>query len=157
MKILKTQVKLWQDGKGMIYNQDLDWEKVSDDFEIEDIEKMTEEDFGLEDGQDMEVIVTLFEEIPLIPTAKAIYWATEEDVEFVRFNRFILFRSILHGDEFWDEYQTEEEAIKAGDKAWDRMSDYDKKRTFEMCVIKSANPDPDAVDHMDGTIIKRWK
>ena len=61
------------------------------------------------------------------------------------------------GDIFVGEYETQEEAVKAGEDMFSRFSDYDKKHREEFFVFKSLNPDEDAENHYDGDIVKWWK
>lgn len=62
----------------------------------------------------------------------------------------------VNGDIFDKEFDSKEEAIKEADYRFNHMSDHDKKRTAELYVLESVNPDPESEDHFDGDIIKRW-
>lgn len=61
------------------------------------------------------------------------------------------------GTDIYDsEFENKEEAIKEAEYKFNHMTPGDKKRTKELYVLESANPDPDAENHFDGDIVKRW-
>lgn len=56
-------------------------------------------------------------------------------------------------DFFAQEFNTKKEAIDYAEYEWSCMSEYDKKRRDAYFVIESINPDVEAPDHYDGTLI----
>lgn len=56
-------------------------------------------------------------------------------------------------DEFVEEFDSKEKAIKFAIKEWDRMSDEDKLSRDNFYVLESVNPDEDAEDHYDGNLV----
>lgn len=56
-------------------------------------------------------------------------------------------------DVFTDEYEVKEEAVKAAELAWSRMSSHDRKDCTSFYVLESVNPDEDAWDHLDGNCV----
>lgn len=63
----------------------------------------------------------------------------------------------LKNDMFTNEYETKEEAVKAADQEWGRLTESDKKRRVAFYVLESVNPDEDTIDHFDGDVIKSYK
>lgn len=63
----------------------------------------------------------------------------------------------LKNDMFTEEFEIKEEAIKAADEDWHRLTESDKKRRIAFYVLESSNPDEEAEDHFDGDIIKSYK
>lgn len=63
----------------------------------------------------------------------------------------------LKNDMFTEEFETKEEAVKAADEEWDRLTESDKNRRTSYYVLESSNPDEEAEDHFDGDIIKSYK
>lgn len=61
-----------------------------------------------------------------------------------------------NGDMFTEEFETREEAINAADRAWTYLTEKDKKRREAFYVLESVNPDPEAVDHYDGNLVKNY-
>lgn len=61
------------------------------------------------------------------------------------------------GDIYTEEYTNQEEALKDAESLWNRLTENDKKRIGAFYLIKSANPDEEAEDHLDGDVIKAWK
>lgn len=61
------------------------------------------------------------------------------------------------GDIYTEEYTNREEALKDAESQWNRLTENDKKRREAFYLIKSANPDEEAEDHLDGDVIKTWK
>ena len=59
-------------------------------------------------------------------------------------------------DWFTDEFDDLDEAIAAGDSAFSLLTKIDKKRRTEFYLLESVNPDEDAENHLDGTVIKQW-
>lgn len=55
------------------------------------------------------------------------------------------------------EFATEKEAIDYADRIWNRMSEHDKEKLESFYVLKSINPDVDAINHFDGDSIKIYK
>ena len=51
-----------------------------------------------------------------------------------------------NGDWFTEEFNTAEEAIKAGDLEWGRLSERDRAQCEAFYVLKSVNPDSDGVE-----------
>lgn len=68
--------------------------------------------------------------------------------------KYILVDQIKTGDYFTKEFGAEEEAIRQGEADFNNLSEYDKKRRESFYVIESVNPNEEAVDHLDGDIIK---
>ena len=58
-------------------------------------------------------------------------------------------------DNFVEEFDSKDEAIKAAANGWYRMTAYEKQRCRSYYVLESANPDPEADNHFDGNPI--WK
>ena len=52
---------------------------------------------------------------------------------------------------------SEAEAIAEASAQWDLLTESDKKRRNEFLILKSVNPDPEAENHFDGDIVRRWK
>lgn len=63
----------------------------------------------------------------------------------------------LKNDMFTEEFETKEEAVKAADEEWDRLTESDKNRRTSYYVLESSNSDEEAEDHFDGNIIKSYK
>ena len=61
-----------------------------------------------------------------------------------------------NGDLFSEEYEAIESAIEAAELEFNRLTDFDKEQRSAFYVLESINPDPDAEDHFDGNVIKRW-
>ena len=61
------------------------------------------------------------------------------------------------GELFTEEFDSVEEAVQSADWDWCWLSEKDKARRTEIFVLKSANPDRDAEDHLEGDIVRRWK
>lgn len=64
-------------------------------------------------------------------------------------------------DVFIEYFRTEAEAIAEAQKQFERMTNSDRKRREAFHVMKTANPDKEAPDHLDGDIIvsfidKKW-
>ena len=61
-------------------------------------------------------------------------------------------------DEFVKEFESQEEAIKAGEDEYYHISldKTDLKRRKAFYLLKSVNPDPEAENHFDGEVIKKW-
>jgi len=60
------------------------------------------------------------------------------------------------GDMFTAEFATKEEAIAAGNRDFARLTAIDKKHRTAFYVLESENPDEEAENHMDGTVVKEW-
>lgn len=61
------------------------------------------------------------------------------------------------GSEWIEEYNTLEEATQAADYEWGRMNEADRKACDYAYILKSANPDEEADDHLNGEIIKVYR
>ena len=59
-------------------------------------------------------------------------------------------------DIFDKEFDSKDDAIKEAEYRFNHMTANDKKRTKELYVLESVNPDPEAENHFDGDIVKRW-
>ena len=59
-------------------------------------------------------------------------------------------------DIFTEEFETLETAIQEAERQFGRMTDREKKECNGFYVLETVNPDPEAVDHMDGTPVKTW-
>ena len=59
-------------------------------------------------------------------------------------------------DSFDEEFNNLEEAIKAGDRAFDQLTEHDKKQRTAFYLLESINPDESAENHYDGNIVKEW-
>ena len=71
--------------------------------------------------------------------------------------RYIVMDEVKNGDIFTEEHETLEAAIESAEYDWNHLSESDKKHRESFIVLKSANPDVDAENHLDGDIVKRWK
>lgn len=58
------------------------------------------------------------------------------------------------GDVFTKEFDDKDAAIEEAKFQWDYLAAQEKKQR-NICVLESVNPDPDAVEHMDGDIVWR--
>lgn len=61
------------------------------------------------------------------------------------------------GDGFTKEFDSKEDAIKYADSEWQHLSEHDKRHHSEFYIIKSANPDEDADNHLDGDVVKDYQ
>ena len=64
---------------------------------------------------------------------------------------------IANGDMFTDEFATEVEAIREADRQWNRLNETEKQNRESFYIIESDNPDVDADNHYDGSIVKIYK
>ena len=62
-----------------------------------------------------------------------------------------------HCSVFTKEFDTAEEAIRAGENDWSYLTAKEQKTRDEFYVLESVNPDENADDHFDGTPIRIWK
>lgn len=60
------------------------------------------------------------------------------------------------GDQFEKYFQTKEEGIEGGERAFSYLTKCDKKHIQDFYLMKTVNPDPESENHFDGDIIKRW-
>lgn len=60
-------------------------------------------------------------------------------------------------DIFTKEFNNAEEAISEGDRDWEYLTEYDKKRRNAFYLLESVNEDPESDEHFDGDIVKSWK
>lgn len=58
---------------------------------------------------------------------------------------------------FTKEFENEQEAIEEGQRDFDSLTEYDKKRRNAFYLLESVNEDPEADDHFDGDVLKSWK
>lgn len=66
--------------------------------------------------------------------------------------KYVLFEDC--GTDVWtSEYNEKREAVAAAEKAWDRLSEYDRKYRTVIYVLESDNPDENAENHFDGTAV----
>ena len=63
---------------------------------------------------------------------------------------YIVCDQVKNGDLFTEEFDDLEKAVKAANRDWEHMSDYDKNRREAFYVLESANPDESAENHFDG-------
>lgn len=70
--------------------------------------------------------------------------------------RFIYIEG-MKGSEWPEEYNTLEEALKAGDYNWSHKCEADKKALDYAYILESVNPDEEAPDHYDGNPVKIYK
>lgn len=61
------------------------------------------------------------------------------------------------GDMFVEEFETEEKATEYAETYWNYKCEADKKKCSEYYVLESINPDPEAENHFDGDVVKRYK
>lgn len=66
---------------------------------------------------------------------------------------YIVYDQIRNGDLYTGEFSDLDSAIRYAEREWSLMSDHDQGRRECYGVLRSANPDPDAVDHMDGELV----
>lgn len=59
-------------------------------------------------------------------------------------------------DAFTEEFETKEEAIAAGDRQFNYLTESDLKERTAFYVLESINPDEEATNHFDGEIVKEW-
>lgn len=59
-------------------------------------------------------------------------------------------------DAFTEEFETKEEAIAAGARQFNYLTESDLKERTAFYVLKSINPDEEAENHFDGEIVKEW-
>ena len=64
--------------------------------------------------------------------------------------KYILIDQIKNGDMFTEEYNDLEQARAAADRQFSSLSAHDKARRESFFVLKSVNPDEEAMDHFDG-------
>ena len=60
-------------------------------------------------------------------------------------------------DIFTEEFDDAEKAIRAADRSWEHLTGDEQRSRVRFLVLRSANPDEDAVDHLDGDVIYRLK
>ena len=63
---------------------------------------------------------------------------------------------VFNGDMFNEEFSGLEEAINKADYYWNNLTDSEKKKRTAFYVLDSVNPDEEAIDHLDGDIIKDY-
>lgn len=59
-------------------------------------------------------------------------------------------------DIFTKEYSNMSEALKAGEMIYRSFSKSEIKRRFFFYLLKSADPEETAENHLDGDIVKTW-
>jgi hypothetical protein len=64
---------------------------------------------------------------------------------------------IKKGDVFTEEFDSKEEALKRSDVEWNKLSEYDQRQRKAFYVLEAINPDEEAENHFDGSIIKEYK
>lgn len=64
---------------------------------------------------------------------------------------------VKDGDMFTEEFRSKDEAIKRLDYLWDHLTPNEQEKREAFYLIESANPDPEAEDHLDGYIIEYYK
>lgn len=62
-----------------------------------------------------------------------------------------------NGDQFMQEFNTAEEAIKQADIEWAHLTEKEKRDRTAFYILESVNPDEDAENHYDGNPIKDYK
>lgn len=63
----------------------------------------------------------------------------------------------VNGDMFTQEFDNHNDALLYAIDTWNRLSYYDKTRRNAFYVLESANPDPDAEEHLDGCFVEKYK
>ena len=63
---------------------------------------------------------------------------------------------VFNGDMFNEEFSDLEAAINKADYCWNHLTNSEKKKRTAFYVLDSANPDEEAMDHLDGDIIKDY-
>ena len=75
-------------------------------------------------------------------------------VEIMRY--LVIYTKKNCGDEWVNEFETLEEAVKYGDGQMRAMCDADIKNCTGLYVLESENPDEEAPNHYDGNSVKTW-
>ena len=60
-------------------------------------------------------------------------------------------------DIFTKEFENVQDAIEEGNRDFDYLTEYDKKRRNAFYLLESVNEDTEADDHFDGDVLKSWK
>lgn len=61
------------------------------------------------------------------------------------------------GELFTSEFEELDDAISEAEYQWDCLTEKEKNTRDEYFILKSANPDMDAENHLDGDVVRRWK
>lgn len=59
-------------------------------------------------------------------------------------------------DMYTDEFNDKDEAIRAGEAAFERLTKADKRRRTAFFVLDSDNPDEESENHYDGNPVREW-
>jgi hypothetical protein len=61
------------------------------------------------------------------------------------------------GDIFSQEFDNAADAVKYADIYWNNKSEHDKADCSAYYTLESQNPDKEAPDHFDGSVIRTYK
>lgn len=71
--------------------------------------------------------------------------------------KYAIIDTIKNGDSFENIFDTEAEAIKAADKEWNHLSNYDKHRRLTYAVVFAELDEDECVDMNTAVFVKQYK